>query len=215
MIISEKKPLEEVLRALRNEKKVAVIGCGSCASVCAVGGEAECVAMKQALEERDIEVVDVTLPEESCVFPYAKKAVRNAVRAGAEAIVSLACGSGVQTIAQNAEIPVYAGTNTRFIGQVMKAGVFNETCKSCGDCRLNFTGGICPVTKCAKSLLNGPCGGARNGKCEVDAQNDCAWILIYERLKTLKQLDRLTENAEERDHSAHCSPGYRNLKEDA
>lgn len=215
MIISEKKPLEEVFKALRGEKKVAVIGCSSCASVCAVGGESECAAMKHALEARGIEVVSTALPEESCVFPYARKAVREAKRAGAEAIISLACGSGVQTVAQNADIPVYTGTNTRFIGQVMKAGVFNETCKSCGDCRLNSTGGICPVTQCAKSLLNGPCGGARHGKCEVNAENDCAWILIYNRLSALGQLDRLTEAAQDRDYGAHCWPGHRNLKEDA
>ena len=214
MIISKKKPLEEILGAMRGEKKLAIIGCSSCASACAVGGENECAAMKQALEERGFEIIVPALPAESCVFPYVRKAVCEATRAGAQAILSLACGSGVQTIAQNTDLPVYAGSNTQFIGQVVKAGVFNEMCRSCGDCLLNHTGGICPITKCAKSLVNGPCGGARNGKCEVNPENDCAWILIYNRLNALGQLDRLDEAVADKDYSRHCQPGHRDLKED-
>jgi len=214
MIISKKKPLEEILAELHGVQKLAIIGCKNCAAVCAVGGEAECAEMKENLEKFGYEVVAVAMTDESCVHPYAKKAVREATRAGAEAILSLACGSGVQTIAQNATIPVYTGSNTLFIGQVVRPGLFNEMCRSCGSCVLNHTGAICPITKCAKSLRNGPCGGARNGKCEVNPENDCAWIMIYKRLEALGQLDRLDVPMDEKDYSEHCSPLSRDLKED-
>lgn len=214
MIISKMKPLEEILSELQGIKKVAIIGCANCAAACAVGGAPECESMKQKLQEQGFEVVATVLPEESCVYPYAKKAVREAVRSGAEAVVSLSCGSGVQTVAENATVPVYTGTNTLFVGQIVRAGMFRQMCRTCGECLLNYTGGICPITKCAKSLINGPCGGARNGKCEVNPENDCAWVSIYGKLKELGQLNKLEKVIPERNYSQHCWPESRNLKEE-
>ena len=109
--------------------------------------------------------------------------------AGAEAVVGMSCGDGVQTVADNVQLPVYPANNTMFLGQVERVGMFNEYCKMCGDCVLGSTGGVCPVTRCAKSLVNGPCGGQKNGKCEVNPENECAWILIYKRLEATGQLD--------------------------
>ena len=131
-----------------------------------------------------------------------------------EAVLSLACGSGIQTVAQQMKgIPVYPGSNTMFIGQVERVGHFNEMCRMCGDCVLGRTGAICPVTKCAKSLVNGPCGGAKNGKCEVNPENDCAWIMIYNKLKDLGQLDKLSETIEDKDYDGKSWPRSVDLKE--
>ena len=111
---------------------------------------------------------------------------------GAEAIVGMACGDGVQTVADNVKLPVLPANDTLFLGQIERAGMFREACKMCGDCMLDKTAGICPITQCAKSLVHGPCGGQKNGRCEVNPENDCAWIQIYKRLEQLGQLDKLT-----------------------
>ncbi|MFR3071745.1 MAG: methylenetetrahydrofolate reductase C-terminal domain-containing protein, partial [Paeniclostridium sp.] len=131
----------------------------------------------------------------------------------ADAILSLACGDGTQTIVKNLkDKPVYPANNTLFIGEVKRVGEFEEACKACGECELGWTGGICPVTMCAKGLLNGACGGARDGKCEVDPENDCAWVLIYNRLKSINQLDNLLDIKEPKDYSKSCNPRSLSLK---
>ena len=121
----------------------------------------------------------------------------------------------MQTLAaQLKDVPVYPGSNTVFIGQVEKVGVFNEMCRMCGDCVLGHTGAICPITKCAKSLVNGPCGGAKNGKCEVNPENDCAWIMIYNKLNTLGQLDKLASNLPDKDYDNGSWPRTVDLKKE-
>ena len=163
MIVSKKKPLEAVFSMLGNAKKVAIIGCKSCASACAVGGEKECNEMKEALEARGYEVVGIALPDESCHRMVVRRELKPLLAAEPEALVSMACGSGCQTVAQNAKLPVYPANDTIFVGQTERVGIFHEMCLTCGDCVLGETGGICPITKCAKSLVNGPCGGQKNG----------------------------------------------------
>lgn len=209
MIVSRKKPTEDLLRMLAGVKKVGLVGCKSCASACAVGGEKECNELKALLEEQGYEVVGIVLPDESCH----KMLVRRDVKplAEAEAIVSLACGSGCQTVAENVKVPVYPANDTIFVGQTERVGMFHEMCRTCGDCVLGETGGICPMTKCAKSLVNGPCGGQKNGKCEVDPNNDCAWILIYKRLESLGLLHKMEATLD--DHTPRNYPQSVNLRE--
>ena len=178
MIVSQKKPIEELMGMLGGVKKVALVGCKSCATACGVGGEKECNEMKAYLEEHGIEVVGIVLPDESCHKMLVKKEIKAALAEGPEAIISMACGSGCQTVAENVKLPIYPANNTMFVGQTERVGIFHEKCRTCGDCVLGETGGICPITQCAKSLVNGPCGGQKNGKCEVDCNNDCAWVAI-------------------------------------
>ena len=209
MIVSRKKPIEAVLAMLQGVKKVGLVGCKSCASACAVGGEKECLEMKAFLEEQGFEVVGIALPDESCH----KMLVRRDIKplAEAEAIVSMACGSGCQTVAANAKVPVYPANDTIFVGLTERVGMFHETCRTCGDCVLGETGGICPMTQCAKSLVNGPCGGQKNGKCEVNPENDCAWIAIYKRLESLNQLHKMEATLD--DHTPRDYPQSVNLRE--
>ena len=209
MIVSRRKPVEAVLAMLQGVKKVGLVGCKSCATACGVGGEKECNEMKEYLESQGIEVVGIILPDESCH----KMLVRRDIKplAEAEAIVSMACGSGCQTVAANAKVPVYPANDTIFVGLTERVGMFHETCRTCGDCVLGETGGICPMTQCAKSLVNGPCGGQKNGKCEVNPENDCAWIAIYKRLESLNQLHKMEATLD--DHTPRDYPQSVNLRE--
>ncbi len=199
MIVSSKKPVEELLTLLGDAKKVALVGCKSCASACQVGGEKECNEMKAFLEERGIQVVGIVLPDESCHKMLVKKELKPALAENPEAIISMACGSGCQTVAENVKLPVYPANNTLFVGQTERVGIFHEKCRTCGDCVLGETGGICPITNCAKALVNGPCGGQKNGKCEVDPTNPCAWVEIYKRLNEIGQLSRMEKTIDDKD----------------
>ena len=213
MIITQKKPLEEVLALLGDVKKVAIVGCANCAAACQTGGEKEIAEMKQILEDRGYEVVATVLPQECCHKMLVKKEVKVLRNTGAEAVIGMACGDGVQTVADNVTLPVYPSNNTMFLGQVERVGIFHEYCRMCGDCVLGVTGGICPITQCAKSLVNGPCGGQKNGKCEVNPENDCAWIKIYNRLVELGQEDRLLDARTDKGYADVSYPRHINLRE--
>ncbi len=213
MIITQKKPLEELLAMLEGVTRVALVGCGSCATACQTGGEKEIQELKATLEDRGIEVVATVIPGECCHKMLVKKDTKVIRTSGAQAIVCLACGDGVQTVADNLDLPVYPANNTLFLGQVERVGIFHEYCRMCGDCVLGRTGGVCPVTRCAKGLIHGPCGGQKNGKCEVDPQNDCAWILIYKRLEATGQLQKLLEARPDKGHAATAHPRHLNLRE--
>ena len=213
MIVSKKKPIEELMAMLGGVKKVALVGGKSCASACAVGGEKECNEMKEYLESQGIEVVGIVLPDESCHKMLVRKDLKAVMALQPEAIVSMACGSGCQTVAENCKVPVYPANNTVFVGQTERVGIFHEMCRTCGDCVLGETGGICPITKCAKCLVNGPCGGQKGGKCEVDPNNDCAWILIYNKLKELGKLDKMVKTQDDKDNSTHLWPMSVNTRE--
>ena len=211
MVVSEKKPIEELLGYLKGAKKVVLVGCGDCASACKTGGEPEISEMKETLAANGIEVTGSVIIPTACNLLLGKKelkAVKDALKE-ADAVVSMACGDGTQTIMKNVKkqnIPVYPANDTLFIGEVERVGKFEEACKACGECELGWTGGICPVTMCAKGLVNGACGGAKNGKCEVSPDNDCAWVLIYERLKALGQLDNMKEVRAPKDYSKQLNP---------
>lgn len=208
MIISENKPYEEILKFLKNKKSIFISGCTECATVCQVGGEKEVLEMKKKLEESGKEVVGYTVIEPGCNLLQAKKDLKSKKEEldKAEAILSMACGDGTQTLASIVKIPVYPANNTLFIGEIERIGHFAEMCVACGDCELAWTGGICPVVRCSKGLLNGPCGGSKNGKCEISQEVDCAWILIFNKLKEMNELDNLREIKEPKNHGKAVRP---------
>ena len=212
MIITQKKPISELLSMLEGVKKVAIVGCGNCAAACQTGGEKEVHEMKAYLEEQGMEVVATVVPDECCHKMLVKKDTKVLRDCGAEAIVGMSCGDGVQTVADNVALPIYPANNTMFLGQIERVGMFHEYCKMCGDCVLGQTGGICPITKCAKSLVNGPCGGQKNGKCEVNPENDCAWIQIYNRMVSLGQEDLFLKTREDKGYGDVSYPRHINLR---
>lgn len=212
MIITQKKSIDELLSMLSGVHKVALVGCGNCASACQTGGEKEMQELKTILEEQGIDVVATVLPEECCHKMLVKRDLKVLRGCGAEAVVGMACGDGVQTVADNVQLPVYPANNTLFLGQIERVGIFHEYCRMCGDCVLGSTGGICPITRCAKSLVNGPCGGQKNGKCEVNPENDCAWIQIYNRLVSLGQEDKLLQTRADKGYGETHYPRHINLR---
>ena len=213
MIITQKKPLEEVLAMVGDAKTVAVIGCGLCASTCQTGGAPEVEAMKQALEEAGKTVV-VTDVADACCMKLGVRAKCKAISTAApDCIVCMSCGDGVQVAAANSpSAPVYPSNNTMFLGEAVRFGLFEEACHLCGDCVLGTTGGICPISRCAKSLVNGPCGGQKNGKCEVNPENDCAWIMIYKRLEALGRLDLLAKRRTDKGYAKVAYPRTINIR---
>ena len=213
MIITRKKPIEDVLAMVGDAKKIALVGCASCAAACQTGGEKELAELKAYLEERGYEVVATVLPGECCHKMLVKKELKALKNSGAEAVIGMACGDGVQTVADNVLLPVYPANDTLFLGQVERVGIFHEYCRMCGDCVLGQTGGICPVTQCGKSLVNGPCGGQKNGKCEVNPENDCAWIRIYDRLAATGQAHKLFEPRSDKGYADCAYPRHINLRE--
>jgi len=196
MIVAERKPVEKVLEMLAPYKKVLVAGCYGCVTVCLAGGEKEVgilasqIRLARSKDGNPIEVVEQTV-ERQCDAEYLAKFQDNV--SNVEAVVSLACGIGIQYLAEKSPVPVFPGVNTLFLGANLDVGKWAERCFACGDCVLDKTGGICPIARCSKSLLNGPCGGSQYGKCEVSKDVDCGWQLIYDRLKALGQLDKLKE----------------------
>ncbi len=215
MIITKSKPIEELLTMLAGVERVAIVGCANCAAACQTGGEKEVQAMKALLEARGIQVVATVVPEECCHKMLVKKEIKVLRTCGAEAVIGMACGDGVQTVADNIALPIYPANNTLFLGQVERVGIFHEYCRMCGDCVLGQTGGICPITQCAKSLVNGPCGGQKNGKCEVNPENDCAWIRIYNRMVALGQEELFLTTRKTKSHAEGAYPRHLNLREGA
>jgi ferredoxin len=186
MIVGKQKPIEEIWGMIRGFQKVLVFGCNTCVAICHEGGskEAEILSsllrMKAKQEGLSMEIAHGGI-ERQCEHEYFESAKEQIL--AADAVLSLACGAGVQFLADKfPEKKVFPGLNTTFIGVVDAPGVFSERCQMCGDCILHLTGGICPITQCPKSLMNGPCGGTHNGMCEVNSKIPCAWYRIHERL---------------------------------
>ncbi len=212
MIIAERKPIEEIKQFVAPCKKVLVAGCGTCVTVCWAGGEKEVGMLASQLrlaasdEGKKISILEATV-ERQCEREMVAE-IKDKV-AEADVVISLACGSGVQTMAEMFEDkPVFPGVNTTFIGMPEKEGLWVEMCGACGDCFLDRTAGVCPIVRCAKGLLNGPCGGTRRGgKCEIDADKDCAWVLIYRRLETQGRLDVMRKYYAPKNYRAVKRPG--------
>lgn len=213
MTISEPKPLEEILASVANEKKLFLIGCTDCATVVQVGGEPQLLEWKKTLEENGHEVTGYLVGEPGCHVLELKRQLREhqAELDAADGVVVFSCGTGAQVAVQALpKKPVHPGTNTLFLGSVQRFGQFEQLCSACGDCIIDMTMGICPVTRCAKGLLNGPCGGtSAEGKCEVNAEVDCAWKLIYDQLLAAGAVDRLKKIMAVKNSRPH--PGKRVL----
>ncbi len=195
MIKSEVKPLDEIKEMLSGYKKILNTGCGGCSSVCLAGGQKEVNNLNTKLllscqsDNAPIEIDGFTV-ERQCEIEFLSEL--DTLIKPYDAVLSMACGAGVQFLAERfPEKPVFPALNTKFVGINKDLGWYEERCKSCGDCILGITGGICPVTMCAKSLFNGPCGGPQDGHCEVDKDIPCAWINIYDRLKSQNRLDNI------------------------
>lgn len=216
MIVAEQKPLEEILKTVEGCRDIAIAACGTCVTVCMAGGESEARKLAAAIElsvlERGNPVrVRVVAPKRQCDAEFLDEVLEELQ--GAEAVVSLGCGAGVQFMAEKLPTtPVLPGVNTKFLGVTRDVGVWTEMCQGCGNCVLERTGGVCPVTRCSKSNFNGPCGGSAGGKCEIDPDTDCGWQLIYDRLKALGRLDRLYEIMEPKDWSTSRDGGPRKLE---
>lgn len=210
MIITEQKPLEEILDSLKGRNKIFIIGCGECSTTCKTGGEKEVLAMKEILEKNGKTVVGSVIPKAPCIASQIKTefAKNRKALTEAEAILSLSCGLGSQSIKDNnrMEQVVIPGNNTICMGLMDAQGNFQEKCSACGECLLALTGGICPVTLCPKGLLNGPCGGMDKGKCEVDKERDCAWVLIYKELEKNNKLEDFRKIQAPKDYKKTIRP---------
>ncbi|MBI2354101.1 MAG: methylenetetrahydrofolate reductase C-terminal domain-containing protein [Deltaproteobacteria bacterium] len=207
MIVSTQKPLEEIVAALEGGSRVFIIGCAKCATVCKAGGEEEVFRMQDALTAAGKEVTGTIVIDETCHMLRTARDLRSRREQVEEAdfLLVLSCGAGVQSVAEAGEKKVVAGTDSRFLGNIRRFGRFEQRCSLCGDCRLSDSGGVCPVTVCAKGLSNGPCGGMEEGNCEVDRNSRCAWVTIYERLERQGRVERLEVITPARDfaHKRH------------
>ncbi len=214
MIISERKPLDEISEITRPLQRFFLVGCGACATVCKSGGEEEVFQLQEWLAEQGKEVTGSVVIEEACHLLRAGRDLRFHKQAvqEADALLVLTCGGGVQSISAQTEKRVIGGLNSIFLGNVKRFGHYEEKCSLCGECILNETAGICPVTTCAKGLLNGPCGGMEDGHCEIDADLDCAWQLIYERLKRQDRIGVFDRRVPAKAWSRRRRPGRHKLK---
>lgn len=213
MIVAERKKIPELVEILQGHKKILVLGCGTCVTVCLAGGEREVSIISSALRiasktgGHDFEIDELTI-ERQCDNVFIEEAAETIEKY--DVVLSLGCGAGVQAVAERyAEKPVYAGLNTAFIGILEERGVWTEKCAACGSCVLHKYGGICPITRCAKHMLNGPCGGSREDRCEIRPDRPCGWQLIYQRLKGIGEIDRLKKIAATKDWSPSLDGGCR------
>ncbi len=219
MIVAQQKPIKDIAQMINDCKKVLFVGCAGCVTVCLAGGEKEtevlasAMRIKRSLENNPMEAITYTCTRQ-CDPEYIEP-LDNLVK-DVDAIVSLACGVGVQYLAERfTDKWVVPALDTKFAGGSIVHGAWEEKCGLCGECILHRTGGICPIIRCSKSILNGPCGGSQNGKCEVNKDIDCAWQLIYDRMKALGKLDQLMEIQPPKDWSKSRDGGPRKaIRED-
>jgi len=213
MIIAERKPLEEIAAMAAPYENICVLGCNTCVGVCMAGGEKEAEETAALLRihrknENKSGEIDVFSIERQCEYEFIDEVLERLK--GYDLIISLACGVGVQTMIEHVQsLRVVPGLNTTSMGYPTEQGVWAERCLGCGDCVLHKTMGICPITRCAKSILNGPCGGSADGKCELGDEIDCAWQLIHDRLSSFDRLDDMKEIQPPKDWSTSHHGGPR------
>ena len=215
MIVAKKKPIEEIIEEVKDYKKILILGCNECVTVCEAGGKKEVAVLASALrmyfmnQGKDLKIEEVTL-ERQCDHEYLEE-IRNIIDQY-EAVISLACGVGVQFMAEKYhKTPVLPGVDTCFMGVTEERGVWSERCQGCGHCILARTGGICPVSRCAKRLFNGPCGGSTKGSCEIDKDLPCAWQLIIDRLQELGKMEDYETITPIKDWSTERAGGPRKI----
>ena len=215
MIVAQRKNIPELLDIVEKHRKVLLLGCGTCVTVCLAGGQREvsiiasALRMAAKLKGLPLEVGEATI-ERQCDNVFLEQPADTVN--DYDAVLSLGCGAGVQALAERyTGKPVYAGLDTAFIGILEERGVWAEKCAACGSCVLHLYGGICPVTRCAKHMLNGPCSGSSEDHCEVDTTRPCAWQLIYQRLKEIGQLDQLKKTKPPKNWRPSLSGGCRTI----
>ncbi len=214
MIVAEKKPIEEIIESVKGYEKILIAGCNECVTVCEAGGKKEVAVLASALrmyfmnEGKEVKIDEVTL-ERQCDHEYLEE-IRNNMDQY-DAVISLACGVGVQFMSEKYSKAIYPGVNTCFLGATEERGVWGERCQACGQCILGKTAGICPVSRCAKRVLNGPCGGSTKGSCELDKEIPCAWQLIVDRLNELGKLDDYEQLSPIKDWSTDRAGGPRKV----
>jgi len=215
VIVGEQKPLQEIKELIGDAEKVLVAGCGTCVAVCFAGGEREAEILTSALrlafrgDGKAKEVEEVTV-QRQCEWEYIDPLAEQV--AASDVVVSLACGIGVQTLVERfPEAWIVPGLNTTFLGMPQEQGIWVERCQACGNCILGVTAGICPIARCSKQLLNGPCGGSQDGRCEVNPDMECAWQLIYDRLSKMGRLDLMVTFQPAKDWSASRDGGPRKI----
>jgi len=215
MIVAEQKPLDEIRGLIAEAEKVLVVGCGTCVTVCFAGGEKEAgilatsLRMASKIDGQPKDVTHTTV-QRQCEWEYIDT-LADEIKS-ADIVLSVGCGVGVQALAERfPEAWVVPGLNTSFMGLPTEQGVWEERCAACGSCILGLTGGICPIARCAKQLLNGPCGGSQNGVCEVSKETPCAWQLIYDRLKSQNRLHLITQIQPPKDWSTSRDGGPRRI----
>jgi len=196
LIVAEQKPLEAIKLMIAPYQRVLILGCGTCMTVCDAGGEREvsflhsALRLMQAKSGSETHIFSEYILKRQCDLEFIDLLIDKVN--DVDVVLSLGCGIGVQAIAERfSDMPVLPGVNTSFMGMAKEWGVWDERCAACGDCRLEDTAGICPITRCTKGILNGPCAGTKNGKCEASKDMECAWILIYKRLERLQQLEKM------------------------
>lgn len=215
MIVADKKPIEEIINEIQGYNNILVLGCNECVTVCEAGGKKEVGILASALrmyfgkDAKQVQIDEITL-ERQCDPEYLEEI--SGVMEKYDAVVSLACGVGVQFMAEKyLDKPIFPGVNTCFLGATETRGLWTERCQACGQCVLAKTAGICPIARCAKRVLNGPCGGSTKGKCEISKEVDCAWQLIIDRLKALGRLDEYETVAPIKDWSTDRAGGPRKV----
>lgn len=213
MIVGDRKPFEEIRDKVEGCARVLLLGCETCVSVCMVGGEKEVellasqLRMAGKLNGRDVEVGEVTLVRQ-CDREYIEPIVEKA--RDCDAVLSMACGAGVQLVADVlAPLPVVPAVNTRFIGVAEAEGTWVERCRACGNCIVGEYAGVCPIARCPKGILNGPCGGSSGGRCETDSERECAWALILDRLSRQGKADSALGVVPPRDFRTQDNPARR------
>jgi ferredoxin len=215
MITAEQKPIDEIRGMIAPYKRILVLGCASCVAECAAGGEKETAMLASALrmaakmEKQEVEIEEKTL-DRQCVNEFI--VLLDDIIDKYDAVLSLGCGAGVQAVADMfPETPIIPALNTEFLGETKNQGLWVENCLGCGDCMLYYFGGVCPLARCSKQLLNGPCGGSVNGRCEINPDLECAWQLIIDRLSRFGALDRLEEVYPPKDWSKKQGSGPRKI----
>lgn len=215
MIVAQRKTIPDLLAIVEKHRKVLLLGCGTCVTVCLAGGQREvsiiASSLRMAAKLKHIPLeVDETTIERQCDNVFLEQAAD--LIKDHDAVLSLGCGAGVQALAERyTGKPVYGGLDTAFIGILEERGVWTEKCAACGACVLHKYGGICPIARCAKHMLNGPCSGSKEDHCEVNAERPCAWQLIYQRLREIGQLDALKKTKPPKNWRSSLAGGCRTI----
>lgn len=215
MIVAERKPIPEILEMVKDYRKILLVGCKGCVTVCNAGGRKEVgilasiIRLSRLKDQAPIDITEHTL-ERQCDPEYIEQLVGMAE--GHDAVLSMACSIGPQFIAKRFPASlVYPALNTNFLGGAVTHGVWSEFCQACGNCKIHLFGGLCPVARCSKSLFNGPCGGSGGGKCEISKDIDCVWHLIVEKLMSQGKLDQLTQVRPIKDWASSRDGGPRKI----